>query len=241
MDSDTPAFQARRLLRGAASAVLATQADGQPLASLVTPAMTPDLSALLWLSTLSEHTRQLAAEPRCSLFVQGLAAERNPQTAPRVSMAGLAEKVPAEEVPGLKARWLAKHPYAALYADFADFSLWRIAPSGAQLVGGFARAFRIRLAELLPEATAVAAIGAAEAEIVGHVNADHADAVAAIATGLLGGAAGAWRLVAVDVDGCALALGDDVRRLDFAAPIADADAIRAALIRAARAGRTAAP
>ena len=30
--------------------------------------MAPDLSPLLWLSTLSEHTRQLAAEPRCALL-----------------------------------------------------------------------------------------------------------------------------------------------------------------------------
>lgn len=239
MDSDSPAFQARCLLRGAASATLATQADGQPFASLATPAMAPDLSPLLWLSTLSEHTRQLAAEPRCALLVQGPPAEANPQTAPRVTLTGIAERVPEAEVPALKPRWLAKHPYAALYADFGDFSLWRIRPGGALLVGGFARAHRIRLADLLPDAAVVAAVAAAEAEIIGHVNDDHADAVAAIATGLLGGAPGEWRIATVDVDGCDLALGDDVRRLQFAAPVADADAVRAALIRAARAARAA--
>lgn len=239
MDSDTPAFQARCLLRGAAAAVLATQADGQPFASLATPATAPDLAPLLWLSTLSEHTRQLAAEPRCALLVQGPPAERNPQTAPRLTLTGVAERVPQPELALLKARWLAKHPYAALYADFGDFALWRIRPGGAQLVGGFARAFRIRLGELLPDATAVAAVAAAEAEIIGHVNADHPDAVLAIATGLLGGAAGAWRLVAVDVDGCDVALEEDVRRLGFPAPVADPDGVRAALIRAARAARAA--
>jgi len=239
MDSDSPAFQARCLLRGAASATLATQADGQPFASLATPAMASDLSPLLWLSTLSEHTRQLAAEPRCAVLVQGPPAETNPQTAPRVTLTGIAERVPEAEVPALKARWLAKHPYAALYADFGDFSLWRIRPGGALLVGGFARAHRIRLADLLPDAGAVAAVAAAEAEIIAHVNDDHAEAVVAIATGMLGAAPGAWRIASVDVDGCDLALGDDVRRLHFAAPVADADAVRAALIRAARSGRAA--
>lgn len=233
------AFEARRLIRGAAAATLATQAEGQPFAALATPAAAPDLSPLLLLSSLSEHTRQLRAEPRCALFFRGPAEGPNPQTAPRVTLTGLAAPVPAEEAPALKARWLAKHPYAALYADFADFALWRIAPGGALLVGGFARAHRIRLAELLPDAAAVAAIAAAEAEILAHVNADHADALAAIATGLLGGAPGAWRMVGVDVDGADLADGEAVRRLPFAAPVATPEGVRAALVLAARAGRAA--
>jgi putative heme iron utilization protein len=212
-------------------------ADGQPFASLVTPAAAPDLSPLLWLSTLSEHTRQLKAEPRCALLFTGVAETANPQTAPRVTLTGLAEPVPEGEVPALKARWLARHPYAALYADFADFSLWRIRPGGALLVGGFARATRLRLSDLLPDPGAVAALAAAEPEIVAHVNADHADAVEAIADGLLGGGPGAWRLVAVDTDGCDLALGDSVLRHPWPEPVPDANGVRKALIVAARNAR----
>jgi heme iron utilization protein len=106
-------------------------------------------------------------------------------------------------------------------------------------VGGFARATRLRAAQFLPDPAEVATIAAAEADILGHVNADHADAVAAIATGLLGGAPGAWRLSAVDVDGLDVTLGEAVLRLAFDAPARDADSVRAALIRAARAGRAA--
>jgi hypothetical protein len=229
-------FQARQLIRAARAATLATQQEGQPFASLVTPATAPDLSVLLWLSTLSEHTRHLQREPRCALLFAGEAETANPQTAPRVTVTGLAERI---EDPALKARWLARHPYAQLYADFADFGLWRIAPQGALLVGGFARATRLRAAQLLPDPVAVAAMAAAEAEIAAHVNADHADAVAAIATGLLGGAAGPWRLAAVDTEGCDLALGEDVRRLGFDAPATEPDAVRRELIRAARAARAA--
>ncbi|WP_240046660.1 HugZ family pyridoxamine 5'-phosphate oxidase [Paracraurococcus ruber] len=250
--TDNPGFEARRLIRAAASATLATQAGGQPFASLVTPATAPDLAPLLLLSSLSEHTRQLQAEPRCALLVQGLPPllspaadapagqgpagprEANPQTAPRVTLTGLAERVPEAEVPALKARFLAKHPYAALYADFGDFALWRIAPGGALLVGGFARAVRLRLADLLPPPDAVAAVAAAEARICAHMNEDHADAVAAIATRLLGGPPGAWRMVAVDPDGADVALDETVLRLNFNAPAASAEAIRAELIRASR-------
>ena len=234
------AFEARALLRAAASATLATQADGQPFAALVTPAMAPDLTPLLLISSLSEHTRQLRVEPRCALLVQGDPQGANPQTAPRVTLTGMAEPVPEEEVARLKPRWLAKHPYAALYADFADFALWRIRPGGALLVGGFARATRIRIADLLPDQAAVAAIAAAESDIIGHVNAEHGDALAAIARGLIGGAPGDWQMVAVDPDGADLALGEErVLRLHFAAPVANAEAVRKELVRAARDARAA--
>ena len=231
--------EARGLIRGAMAATLATATNGQPFASLVTPAPAPDLSPLLLLSTLSEHTRHLAADPRCALLFAGAAEGPNPQTAPRVSVTGIAEPVPAADVPALKARWLARHPYAALYADFGDFALWRVRIGGALQVGGFARAERIRAGDLAPDPGAVAAILAAEAEIIAHVNADHADAVAAIAAGLLGAELGSWRLVAVAVDGCDISDGNRTVRLAFLTPVSDSDGVRAALIRAAREGRAA--
>src|SRR5277367_2389939 len=91
-DLTSPAFEARELLRAARSGTLATTADGgQPFASLVTPACAPDLSLLLLLSDLSEHTRHLRAEPRCSILICGNAEGPNPQTTPRVTITGVAE------------------------------------------------------------------------------------------------------------------------------------------------------
>ena len=140
------ALEARRLLRGAASATLATLGrEGHPHTALVTPAIAPDGAPLLLLSTLSEHTRQLLHDPRCSLLFQGTPAEENPQTTPRVSLSGTAERV---EDAALKSVWLARHPYAAPYADFADFFLWRVAPRSALMVLGFGRAHRLRGVDL---------------------------------------------------------------------------------------------
>jgi putative heme iron utilization protein len=230
-------FAARCLARAAGSAVLATQAEGQPFASLVTPACSPGFEPLLLLSSLSEHTRQLRAEPRCALLVTGPAEGANPQTAPRLTLTGIAAEVPAAEATALKARWLAKHPYAALYADFGDFALWRITPGGALLVGGFARAVRIRQADLRPDPAAVAAIEGAAESIIEHMNSDHAAAVAAIGAGLLGGPTGPWRMVGVDTDGADFGLGEVVRRLAWAQSASSAEAVRVGLIEAARAGR----
>ncbi|HKM61669.1 MAG TPA: DUF2470 domain-containing protein [Acidisphaera sp.] len=221
-------LEARRLLRGARAGTLATVSAGQPFAALVTPATDGDLSPLMLLSTLSEHTRHLMAEPRCALHVVGAAPEENPQTAPRVTVTGLAERVDDAR---LKARWLARHPYAAFYAGFADFALWRIAIRGALFVGGFARATRLRMADLLPAPDAVAAIAAAEPGIIAHCNDDHADALAAIAGG------GEWRMVSVDIDGFDLANADMVRRFDWPEPVRDAGDVRRHLVLMTRAAR----
>lgn len=225
---DPPAWTARKLLRAARTGTLATSMQGQPFASLVTPATAPDLALLLLLSDLSEHTRHLRADPRCSVLVCGVAEGANPQTTPRVTVTGLAEVVADA---ALKARYLALHPYAALYAGFGDFNLWRIQPLNGLFVGGFGRAARLRAADLTPDAVAVAAIAIAEADMIAHCNADHPDAMAAIA-----GAPGAWRLVAVDVDGCDLAQEERVLRVAWPAPVAGSRDVARELIRLAQAG-----
>ncbi len=231
--ADDPAvigFEVRKLARAARSGTLATTADGgQPFATLVTPACAPDFSILLLLSDLSEHTRHLRAEPRCSILVAGPAETANPQTAPRATVTGLAAM---DDDPALRARYLAVHPYAAMYAGFGDFHVWRIRPMAALLVGGFARAARVRLADLNPDAAAVTAIAAAEASIVSHCNADHPDALVAIAR-----APGGWRMVAADVDGMDLACEEKVARFHFSAPVADAGGVRTELVRMAREAR----
>lgn len=226
----TPEWQAITLLRAARAGTLATARDGQPFASLVTPATAPDRTVLMLLSDLAEHTRHLKADPRCALMVSGPAATANPQTAPRVTITGSA--VPVEDA-ALKARWLALHPYAALYADFADFSLWRIAPNAANLVGGFSRAHRLRAAAFEAPAAAVAAIAAAAADIMEHCNTDHPAALAAIAR-----KPGDWRIVGVDIDGCDLAQGEEVRRVHWSTPVVDAENVRRELVRLARAARS---
>ena len=233
LDSPTsdisPGWQARCLLRAARSGCLATSAKGQPFASLVTPACMPDGSLLLLLSQLSEHTRHLMADPKCSVMVSGVAETANPQTSPRVTVTGMAEVV---DVPALKTRYLAVHPYATLYADFGDFATWRITPVAGLLVGGFARAFRLKAADLAPDGEGVAAILAGEPEILSHCNRDHQEALIAIA-----GSQGDWRMVTADVDGFDLALEEHVVRFAWSAPVKNAGDVRRELVQMAKKGR----
>ncbi len=220
-------WEARRIVRAGSAATLATQAGGQPFAALVTPATAVDGALLVLLSGLSEHTRQLRADGRCALLICGGTDDPNPQAGPRVSVSGTAAPDPD---PASRARWLARHPYAAFYAGLADFVLWRIEPSGANFIGGFARAFRLTREDLVSAPAAAAALEAAGPGIMAHCNADHSDALAAIA-GRAGWAAGAWQMTAVDPDGFDLALEDDVRRVAFALPVEDTAGVRRELVR----------
>jgi len=218
-----PGFAARRLLRAARAGSLATSARCQPFASLVTPATAADGAVLLLLSDLAEHTRHLKADPRCAVLVAGITADANPQTTPRLTLTGTAE--PAAD-PALRSRYLAIHPYASLYAGFGDFRLWRVRPTAGRLVEGFARASHLRETDLAPAPAAVAALLAVEDDIMTQWNRDHRGALARIA-----GEAGEWRIVAIDVDGCDLAFGDDVRRVAWPSPASSADAVRNELAR----------
>ena len=228
------AWEARCLLRSARSATLATQADGQPYAALVTPAVLPDASVLVLLSGLSEHTKHLRLDPRCALLVTGTATDANPQTAPRLTVLGRAAP---EHDPALKERWLRIHPYAGFYAGLGDFTLWRVQPTAGQFVGGFARAARLSATSLQPDPAALEAVSEAEASVVMHCNDDHPEALEAIAGADGAAKGGGWRMVGVDTDGFDLARGEAVVRVAWSKPVADALQIRSELVRMAHAAR----
>ena len=223
-ERDGIVWQARTLLRAARSASLATSETGQPFASLVTPAPAPDLSLLMLLSGLSPHTRHLREDGRCALMVVGAATGANPQTAPRLTVTGIAATDPD---PALKARWVSRHPYAAFYAGLGDFRILRVRLTGGQFIGGFASAHRLTKADLMPDPGAVAAVAEAEAGILEHMNADHGSALARMA-----GSPG-WRMTAVDVDGCDLARDEEVLRIAWSAPVTGPGGLREELMRLA--------
>jgi len=227
---DETGFAARCLLRAARWGTLATSMeDGQPFASLVTPAVAPDGAVVMLLSSLAAHTRHLMAQPRCALMVVGQAENANPQTAPRLTVTGVAAR---QDDAALRATWLQRHPYASLYADFTDFSIWRLMPEAGHFIAGFAQAHVLAQPQLLPEPAHVAAISAAAGGITGLCNADHQDALNLLAQAQ--GHPGDWRMIGVDTDGFDIVQDDTVLRIAFDAPVADAAGVRAALVRMLR-------
>lgn len=137
-------LDAARMLQGNRWAALATLGEDGPSASMVAFVAESDLTGIvLFLSGLSEHTRNLLAEPRVSLVIsEPDSGGEDPQTLARISVKGLAEQVvrDAQEFEGLWRTYLDRLPEAAPRIMLADFSLFRIAITTVRYVGGFAQA-----------------------------------------------------------------------------------------------------
>lgn len=225
----------RDLVRGLDRAALATAlpgrpgADGEgawPYASLVLVSVDHDLSPILLMSDLAEHAKAIASDCRISLLFDGTGGLDQPLTGPRVTLLGRAAATDDER---LRRRYLARHPDAAMYADFKDFRFYRVILERAHLVAGFGKIRWLDMAELLP-APAPAGLAEAEAGVVDHMNGDHADALQLYAEKLLGLTGSGWRMTGIDAEGIDLRLGGRVARLAFDAPVADAVDARRALV-----------
>ena len=91
-----PARVARGILRRSSKAALATlEASGHPLATLVGVATAIDGTPLLLLSRLARHTRNLAADQRASLLVEGADTDPDPLARGRVTVVGEAQRTEA--------------------------------------------------------------------------------------------------------------------------------------------------
>lgn len=229
-----PPAAARHLVRALDRATLASSMDGWPYASLVLVAAAHDASPLLLISRLAQHTTNLAADSRASLLFDGTAGLDDPLTGARVTVLGRLEP---DDDPRQKARFVARHPSAELYAGFADFALWRLSIERAHLVAGFGRIHWVDGPALRYDASEAAALAEAEPDIVAHMNNDHADAVELYATRLLGRSGGGWRLTGVDPEGADLRRGGETARLDFAKPVRDAEQARVELVRLVKQAR----
>ena len=239
-EGTSPGAVARGLLRAADRAALATSlaghepvgAEAWPYASLVLLACDHDAAPLLLMSDLAEHSKNIAADPRAALLIDGTAGRTDPLTGPRVTVLGTVEKT---EEPRLKARFVARHPSAALYADFADFHLYRVTVTRAHFVAGFGRIHWIEAADLAFDAGA-AGLVESEDSLIQQLD-EKADRLAQLATGRR---AEGWRVTGIDPEGLDLRREGAVARVEFPAPVGAADAAVAtieALLQAEKARR----
>ncbi len=224
------ARSARRLLRSARSGVLATalaKDRGRPYGSLVTVACDVDGSPIFLLSQLSDHTRNLLVDGRASLVVEAASNRANPQTGPRLSLIGT---VQLEAEVRLRSRFLARHPGAALYVDFADFAFWRMVVESGHWVGGFGVARWLDTSALTADRGAAEDIADAENAILDALNGLGGDAVDRAVQKQLGRRGHGWQAIALDAEGCDFRRGQAVARLNLDAPAAGSAALRAALL-----------
>jgi len=239
----TAAEEARTLVAGANQGVLASLgADGAPWGSVVTYGALADGAPVLLVSLMAEHTRNLEADARASLVVAEPPNDENPLDRGRVTLAGRVVQPTGHGRAAARAAHLAAMPSAELYVDFDDFRLFVLEVERVRWVGGYGRMDSVSaagFAAAAPDPVAPQADGA-----VRHLNADHADALLELATGLAGFTdATAARCERADRYGLDLTVdtprGTARARLGFAARVDAPDGLRAAsveLVGRARAG-----
>ncbi|MCY0096264.1 HugZ family protein [Hoeflea ulvae] len=233
---------AHRLVRGARfGAIGVLEPDtGFPFASRVLTGTDVDGTPLILVSGLSVHTTALLADPRASLLF-GEPGKGDPLAHPRITVRTQAERV-ARDDPAharLRARFIARHPKAALYADFGDFAFFRMVPHSASLNGGFGKAFVLDASDLLITSPAIADLADMEAGAVAHMNADHSDAIDNYARVFGKSKKSGWKLCGIDCAGLDLVQGDELLRIEYDSPLMKAADMRPLLVDMARRARAA--
>ena len=219
-ETKTPgaAAEARRLLRLSRTGALATlgRESGAPLTTWVGCASDFDGAPLFLLSTLAQHTQNLAADPRGSLLLASPGRRGDPLNHPRISLGG---SIAPHSEPDARKRYLQRNPKAKLYASFQDFAICRMRVESVHYNGGFGRAAALTQADLLTPEGDAAALIEAEQGLLAEVNDVDSGWAARFAS--LPIAKRAWRAIGVDAEGLDLAAGGFAERVDFRAPAFD--------------------
>ena len=236
-----PARLARSLLRRRRQGALASLmvGSGDPYCSLVSVASHADGSPILLISRLAVHTKNILADSRVSLMLDERAVG-DPLEGARIMVAGRAEVARANDLDLLRRRYLNAHPSAEVFANFKDFSFFRISPSGAHLVAGFGRIVDLRPEQFLTDLSDAVPFLEAEQGAIEHMNADHRDAMQLYATKLCGAEAADWRCTGCDPDGMDMEADGRTLRLDFPRRIVTPTALRQMLKQLADQARDAA-
>lgn len=226
---------ARQVLRTARIATLATldPQSGFPLATMITVATDVDGSPLFLASQLSLHTRNMAADSRVSLLLSSLGKGDPLAASARLSVVGRAE--PCADA-NARRRFLSRQPKARLYADFADFSLYRVSVLGLHPNGGFARAGAISPEQVLLDLSGCEALTTAEEAVLARLNEGPDAALEACAIRLFDGPSGRWSATGIDPEGLDLIAGEEAARLVFPTRVTEPSQIDEALRRLAGPG-----
>jgi len=218
--------------------VLSTNgADGHPGGSVVGFAAGEDGLPVFSFSTLSAHTREVAADARVALTV--LASGFQDAGDGRVTLAGEVVRLDegSPEAAAAREAYLKAHP-TAFWVDFGDFSWFRMrALKSVRLVGGFARAGSVSGDDYV--SAQPDPVMPFSAPVCGHMNADHADANVAMVKAAVGLTVQTAQFVSIDRLGANVQVTRDGQsfklRLPWPAPATDRKAVKDAIVAMTRA------
>lgn len=227
--------EARRFVRAHPHGVLSTlskRLDGAPFGSIAPFVLDHAGCPVILISTLAEHTRNLDADPRCSLIAHPCA--QDPQAAGRVTLVGRAERLADKHLLG--PRYLRYFPEAQGYFGMHDFHFYRVQVQAVRYIGGFGSIHWIAAEDFAPASNS---LHDSEESILEHMNSDHAHNLRAYCAQVHAVQASQAEMIGVDVDGFDLRADGRVLRFEFASPARDAGQVREQLVALAQRCRAA--
>lgn len=167
------ALEAKQFSRTQHSGVLSTHStsmQGYPFGSVVPFFLTPQGDAIIYISNIALHTRNIKADPKVSLTIYD-AGQDDSQANGRVTILGDAEMIDASEV---SAQYLALFPQAKAYEQTHDFNFYIIRTQRVRFIGGFGKIHWIEKALWKVERQDW---HSASEGMITHMNEDHVDAM----------------------------------------------------------------
>jgi len=231
----TEGTEARLYLRRHHAGVLSTlskRLGGYPFGSITPFVLDAAARPVVLVSRLAEHTKNMEADPRASLFVHDAAPDV--QTGARLTLVGDAERVADADL--IRARYLRYFPDGERLLSLGDFSFFALTPVFIRHIGGFGAIRSISPQSYAPPESQLAE---AEGDIVAHMNADHADALRRYCEHTHGVSYGTPQMIGIDCDGFDVLAGERVLRFEFDEPVTNPGKAREAFVRLSEKARRA--
>jgi putative heme iron utilization protein len=224
--------EARRLLRRYCAGVLSTHAakhPGYPYGSALPFCTDQRGRVVVLISHLAEHTRNIERDARVSFTVSPM--DPDLQTRPRLTVIGEALATNDDAV---AQRYLRLLPEGRDHLAIGGFRFFAVEPVQARFIAGFGSLHWIEGAALLAPDLPVAQ---AEADILEHMNSDHAGNLVDYCRHVHGVEARSAQMAGIDCDGFDVRADGALLRFDFDGRIEDARQAREQLVALARAAR----
>lgn len=228
------AKHARQLLLKEYRGVLSTHSKampGFPFGSAVPYCLNEAGWPLILLSRIAQHTKNLQADPRCSLLVAERGAD-DVQATGRLTL--LAEAVLVTDEAAVMAaaeRYYRYFPESSDYHRVQDFDFWRLQPVRWRYIGGFGA---IHWLDHVALANPFAGLQGGERGMLEHMNQDHAAAIAHYVQQAALPATAEACMVGIDSEGFHLRIGHAIHWLAFPHSCTSPGAVRQALVAMAR-------
>lgn len=226
--------KARQFVRARRYGMLATiskKLEGYPFGSVVPYMLDEWARPIILISTLAEHTKNIAHDSRVSLLV--LERGGDVQAEARATLVGDCSRIDDQESP--KERYLRYFPAATDYFETHDFFFYRIEPKIIRYIGGFGDIHWIGAESYFPLRST---LSESEQAIIVHMNEDHAHNLRDYCLFYQDRKALEVFMLGIDCDGFDVRADGEILRFEFGEPVLDANQAREALIAMARADKS---